>query len=234
MSSPSPRRHLARRFLAATLTVILCVSMAPTAAGDDGDDEDIERLQALSLTMAGLVPPAVLEPRWIAESALPPVEREVRFRVTSTGDIETDLDDFADAAQIIFDDPRGWRRAGVSFTLVEEGPADVNVVLASPAGVASYGFPCSAEFSCRTGNNVVINDERWRTATDAWNDTEASLLDYRRMVTNHEMGHWLGHGHLHCSAPGEPAPLMQQQSKSLQGCEPNPWPLDDELDLVRR
>lgn len=237
MPSPSSRRRLARRAVAAMLAVLLCVAASSAAAHgdeDEGDEGDIERLHVLGLALAGLAPPAVLEPAWIAEVALPPVEREIRFRVTTRGDVETDPEAFADAAQMILDDPRGWRRAGLSFTFVEDGPADVDVVLSSPSGVAAYGFPCSADYSCRTGDNVVINDERWRTATNAWNDTEASLLDYRRMVMNHEMGHWLGHGHLDCEEPGDPAPLMQQQSKSLQGCEPNPWPLEPELDFVNR
>ena len=44
------------------------------------------------------------------------------------------------------------------------------------------------------------------------------------MVVNHETGHWLGHGHRVLPATARPAPVMQQQSKGLDGCRPNPWP----------
>ena len=58
------------------------------------------------------------------------------------------------------------------------------------------------------------------------------MRDYRHMVVNHEMGHWLGSGHQYCGGIGQPAPVMQQQSIDLQGCAFNPWPLDWELGQI--
>jgi hypothetical protein len=90
--------------------------------------------------------------------------------------------------------------------------------------MSSFGGACDVIWSCRSGPNVVINEDRWLGASPAWNETGASLTDYRNMVINHETGHWLGFGHQLCDAAGEAAPVMQQQSMGLQGCAPNPWP----------
>ena len=49
------------------------------------------------------------------------------------------------------------------------------------------------------------------------------------MVINHEVGHWLGHGHETCATKGGPAAVMQQQSIDLEGCRFNPWPLESEI-----
>ena len=84
---------------------------------------------------------------------------------------------------------------------------------------------CSTQWSCRIGRFVVINQERWRHASPAWNAAGRSLRDYRHMVVNHETGHWLGRGHASCPGRGRPAPVMMQQSKGTGGCRFNPWPL---------
>jgi hypothetical protein len=95
--------------------------------------------------------------------------------------------------------------------------------------MTSFGGVCDSYYSCRSGRNVVINFDRWQGATDPWNAAGGSLEDYRVMVTNHETGHWLGFGHAFCPGAGQPAPVMQQQSISLQGCTFNPWPTASEL-----
>ena len=88
---------------------------------------------------------------------------------------------------------------------------------------------CSVQWSCRAGRYVVINQMRWKYASPSWNGAGKSLRDYRHLVVNHETGHWLGHGHLGCPGPGRLAPVMMQQSKGLDGCRHNPWPLASEL-----
>ena len=78
---------------------------------------------------------------------------------------------------------------------------------------------------------MIINHQRWLTGSvdPAWT---LSIAEYHSMVINHETGHWLGLGHSQCAGPNRPAEVMQQQSKSLQGCRPNSWPLDFEIRAV--
>jgi hypothetical protein len=126
-------------------------------------------------------------------------------------------------------EPRGWNAGGkIAFNRVDSN-CDFTVWLSAPSFMTSFGGVCDSYYSCRSGRNVVINFDRWQGATDPWNAAGGSLEDYRVMVTNHETGHWLGFGHAFCPGAGQPAPVMQQQSISLQGCTFNPWPTASEL-----
>ena len=80
---------------------------------------------------------------------------------------------------------------------------------------------------------MIINQMRWLNASPMWREQRRSVRDYRHMVVNHETGHWLGHDHAYCSRAGAQAPVMQQQSKGLQGCGPNPWPTAAEWRVPR-
>lgn len=75
---------------------------------------------------------------------------------------------------------------------------------------------------------AIINQDRWKGATPTWNNAKQSLRDYRHMVVNHEVGHWLDNRHAYCGGKGKKAPVMQQQSVNL-GCEPHQWPLDSKV-----
>ena len=154
---------------------------------------------------------------------LVPVRRSVTYHVETRGPVTADLAEFRRQAQETFDDPRGWRAAGVEFRPVARG-GDFTLVLAVAGAVPGFSSVCSSMWSCRVGRYVVINQDRWRNASPAWNAAGRALRDYRHMVVNHETGHWLGHGHLGCPRPG-PAPVMMQQSKGRGACSFNPWPL---------
>lgn len=131
-------------------------------------------------------------------------------------------------------DNRGWSAKGlVEFREVSAG-CDFTVWLAASDMMPSFGAICDALWSCRVGPNVVINFDRWQGASTAWNANGGSLEEYRHMVLNHETGHWLGFGHRDCSGPGQPAPVMQQQSIDLQGCVFNAWPTLSEVTSLRR
>jgi hypothetical protein len=91
---------------------------------------------------------------------------------------------------------------------------------------------CSADLSCTVFPLVWINDDRWLNATDSYNKAGLSLADYRTMVINHEVGHFLGHDHVSQCQNGI-APVMLQQSTGLRGCTANSWPLANELWVTR-
>ena len=66
--------------------------------------------------------------------------------------------------------------------------------------------------------------------SDSYNALDVSLLSYRQMVINHEVGHFLGHNHIaSCETDTGLAPIMLQQSTGLRGCTANSWPLPSEL-----
>ena len=125
----------------------------------------------------------------------------------------------------VYSDSRGWSLGGVnSFSEVTSG-CGLIVWLTAADQMPSFGSICDSMWSCTVYPNVILNFDRWRFASPAWLGGGGNLDDYRTMVINHETGHWLGFGHRFCSGSGQPAPVMQQQSISLQGCAANPWPL---------
>jgi hypothetical protein len=157
-----------------------------------------------------------------------PVKRTATYRIETRGTITASMKVFRREVAETFADPRGWRSAGVAFRRVDKG-GDLSVVLAEASEVPTFSSGCSAEWSCRVGRYVIINQMRWLHASESWNAAGQTLRGYRHMVVNHETGHWLGHGHLGCSGDGNLAPVMMQQSKGLDGCRHNPWPLPSEL-----
>jgi hypothetical protein len=159
--------------------------------------------------------------------------------VTYTIEFQGELEPATDQGQFVYQvaetlaDDRGWARAGYAFNRVQSGgQANFSLILIQ-AELLDTVPGCSSQWSCRSGVNVYINENRWNNATSAWNGAGGSLRDYRHMVVNHEVGHWLGHGHYNCSdSPNNLAPVMQQQSIDLQGCKFNPWPLEFEINAV--
>ncbi|MBW3613789.1 MAG: DUF3152 domain-containing protein [Actinobacteria bacterium] len=194
-------------------------------------------------TMPPVTPPPTAAPRRGAKVTAPPVtnggevaRREpvvVAYRVErrTTDDATAGFEDTVEAT---LSDPRGWVRAG--FDLVRRtDDAPYLIVLAEGAEVDRLCLPYDTygKYSCQNGPVVALNADRWRTATPKWT---GDLATFRQMLVNHEVGHLLGQKHPRpqCPRAGQPAPVMNQQSTELDGCLPNPWPLDWEVALAAR
>lgn len=161
-----------------------------------------------------------------------PVATTVNYCVAARGVSTNNLAGLSSKAKTVYDDSRGWTSTcKYRFQETTSGCSFV-LWLAAADQMTSFSSACSSYWSCRVGVNVIINIDRWNNASPAWNQSGGSLDDYRSMVINHETGHWLGFGHYNCGGPGQLAPVMQQQSIDLQGCQFNPWPLDYELNQL--
>jgi hypothetical protein len=158
-------------------------------------------------------------------------QREFTYSVASRGAVHADVGTFARKVAAVYADPRGWSLGGpVRFRAVAHG-GNFTVWLATPDAMKSFGADCSAQWDCRSGRDVIINEARWEKGSPKW---PGPLVDYRTMIVNHETGHWLGLDHAECPAIGVPAPIMMQQSKGVGACLPNPWPTQLERETVLR
>ncbi|WP_328745152.1 DUF3152 domain-containing protein [Streptomyces sp. NBC_00285] len=158
----------------------------------------------------------------------------LRYRVEVENGITITPDDVAAQVERTLADPRGWTADGHSaFQRVSSGPTDFVVRLATPATVdkicAEGGLDTGGEVNCSVNHNVMVNLRRWVLATEFY---PKDVVGYRALIINHEVGHFLGHGHVTCPGKGQPAPAMMQQIKGLLGCVPNVWPYDSDGRLV--
>lgn len=154
-----------------------------------------------------------------------------RFNVQVQRSIDIRRKRFAAEVEGILLDDRGWTRSGaVAFKRVDDGE-NTRIILATPRQVQRLCYLQTQKYSCRIGEKVLVNLRRWRRGVPHWPD---SRRNYRRMLVNHEMGHRIGHGDRSCPERGAKAPVMQQQSITLQGCRANWWPTESELRSTRR
>jgi hypothetical protein len=144
-------------------------------------------------------------------------------------DSSWDRAEFVAEVSRVLADPRGWGATGeIYFRHITTGVPRMWVKLATPLTTDRLCAPTKTRgiWNCRAGRSVVVNSSRWFTGRSTW---PGPLPDYRALIINHETGHVLGFGHRGCSGHGRPAPVMQQQGVSLDGCRANAWPLNDEL-----
>ncbi|MFJ3959922.1 DUF3152 domain-containing protein [Streptomyces sp. NPDC090036] len=157
----------------------------------------------------------------------------VRYRVDTEQGLGLDPQLFAEAVHRTLNDPRSWAHGGaMTFERVPGGEADFVITLASPGTTGVWCAKSDLDttvdnVSCDSASTerVMINAFRWAQGSATYGPDQ--MFAYRQMLINHEVGHRLGHGHVNCRTPGALAPIMQQQTKSLDingvQCKANPW-----------
>ena len=147
----------------------------------------------------------------------------VRVKVQVEKGLRVNRTRFAAFVMATLNDPRSWGHGGARHFARVEGAYDVRVVLASPSTSASMCLPLRTfgRLSCHSSDAAVLTIYRWVKAIPGYGPDRTG---YRHYLINHEVGHALGHGHEYCAGQGKIAPVMQQQTKGLHGCRPNPWP----------
>ncbi|MQS35566.1 DUF3152 domain-containing protein [Streptomyces katsurahamanus] len=158
----------------------------------------------------------------------------IRYRVDVEKGLGLDGVLFAQAVQRTLNDDRSWAHGGaMTFERISSGKPKFVVTLASPETTHEWcdrstldtsveNVSCDAALSER----VMINGFRWAQGSETYGPEK--MHAYRQMLINHEVGHRLGHTHVKCAKEGALAPVMQQQTKSLNiggiECRPNSWP----------
>ncbi|MFF1510554.1 DUF3152 domain-containing protein [Streptomyces sp. NPDC058326] len=159
--------------------------------------------------------------------------RLVRYRIDIEEGLGLDQELFTATVFKTLNDRRSWAgRGAMTFERISGGEPDFVITLASPGTTGEWcaksGLDTTIDnVSCDSASTdrVMINAFRWAQGAETFGPK--AMYAYRQMLINHEVGHRLGHGHVSCSTPGALAPVMQQQTKSLDvggiKCRPNPW-----------
>ena len=155
------------------------------------------------------------------------------FSVEVEQGLPIDRQSFAEFVQGVMYDPRGWGARGtLAFRRTDSPSASFTVTLSSPATTDRLCAPLvtAGRYSCHQDGRAVLNYLRWTSGAPPY---KGDLVGYRTYMINHEVGHALGHGaHNFCTTIGAKAPLMMQQTKGVDACKPNPWPLPFEREVV--
>ncbi|GGS10912.1 hypothetical protein GCM10010221_03800 [Streptomyces parvus] len=156
-----------------------------------------------------------------------------RYRIDVEKGLGLDAGLFAEAVQKTLNDDRSWAHNGaMTFERISSGQPDFVITLASPGTTGDWcaksGLDTTIDnVSCDSASTdrIMINAYRWAQGAATFGPDK--LLPYRQMLINHEVGHRLGYNHVNCRTPGALAPVMQQQTKTLElegiKCKPNPW-----------
>ncbi|WP_165242993.1 DUF3152 domain-containing protein [Corynebacterium lizhenjunii] len=178
-------------------------------------------------------------------------QRTVRYAIEVENGVDTRAyggdDAFATMVDATLMDPRGWTNdPAFRFEHVAVGDKPDTIIRLTSLGttVELCGAQLETETSCHTTitgpSTVVVNEARWVRGAQPF---EGDLGRYRQYLINHEFGHAIGYAaHQPCGAQGALAPVMMQQTLSMNNaelyakdpeevypdndltCKPNPWP----------
>lgn len=176
-------------------------------------------------------------------------DKVVRYVIEVEGGVDTaglgGDDALASMIDATLSNPKGWTH-DPAYRFEHVGPSDNPTMRIQLTSVGTTHELCGTDLAMETscfyseGNRVVVNESRWvRGATPFQGD----LGSYRQYLINHEVGHGLGFSaHEPCGGNGELAPVMMQQTLSLNNsqlagfdpgevysddnatCKYNPWP----------
>ncbi|WP_404952143.1 DUF3152 domain-containing protein [Streptomyces sp. ARC12] len=198
-------------------------SASPTASDSDSDsDKKDGEVRAEDIPASG---PGTFT---VARAGVDAKGRGSAYRVEVEDGTGVDPDRAAEEIAAVLAHPRGWSHGGEhTFRQVADGPAGLVIKIATPATTdricGEYGLKTRGEVNCRGGEKVMVNLKRWQLGSPQF---DGPVSEYRALIVNHEVGHWLGRGHETCPGKGRPAPAMMQQIDGLKGCVANAWPYD--------
>ncbi|AKT52903.1 DUF3152 domain-containing protein [Arsenicicoccus sp. oral taxon 190] len=207
----------------------------PAAAPSPGLDDDHDGTRGIYGDVSPDIPQKARGTFTVLPGASSPASQDgrvVRYTIEVEDGLGLDAGAFARTVRATLLDPRnGWqardhvRWVAVSPQQAAAGePVDIRVTLASPRTVDQGCAPLNTNgvVSCFNRGRAMLNAQRWVTGAYTYGQ---DLRSYRTYQINHEVGHGLGHDHVPCPAPGRRAPVMLQQTKTLQGCTAWPYPL---------
>ena len=180
------------------------------------------------------------------------LETVIRYVVEVEDGVDTAGSGGDDALAAMIDatlsNPKGWTN-DTAFRFEHVAPDQEPTMRIQLTSVGTTrelcgGLDLEMETSCHIRidgvSRVLINESRWVRGAAPFN---GDLGSYRQYLVNHEVGHGLGYAaHEPCGADGELAPIMMQQTLSLNNaelhainpdevypdenvtCRYNPWP----------
>lgn len=202
----------------------------------------MRRFGARYALLAALVSSLPVMPAQVPSGAAPnacgPVDApyKVTIRITASQARRDSLPEFREIVKRTLCNEDSWIESGkLRLKFTSTGDLRVGLWTASETEercMQLIGLSVNRTYSCADSSQreVVVNARAWDNGQPSW---PGSLLKYRRMLVDHEVGHAFAQRHRYCTTDGAKAPVMMQQSKGLtqdgNTCIANAWPLGNEI-----